>query len=269
EKEIDGVQGGSNIAANRGDALVPNSWKTRWQRFVLPSPKMNELMPDPPELKSWLEVCEEDGFVNRISNKHAGRGRYKFLHDRIQEASLALLSTQKLNNRQGQIGSILATAVLDGSKLDGEGSLLPSTSDFMVFTAANLLNAQETDKRSDMNYHQLMRLNHAAGIRAMATASVGLASKYFERAIDLMENDWSNNRALCAKIYEGAVLAEFSEGNIEGMDKYANALISREDVSLLRKVAVYQTKSQSLQSRDSGEEAMASNLDLLAKLGSQ
>jgi predicted ATPase len=221
-------------------------------------------MPLPSEMKSWLCACEEDGFLNNIQVKDKDRERYKFVHDCIQEASLALLSTSELNNLQRQVGQILASEIIDAPILDGKGSVLPCTNSSIIFTAVNLLNIQGGELTDDFSSHQLILLNHAAGTLAMAKASFQLASGYFEQAIDLLrDEDWTNQ--LCSKVHEGAVLAAYSDGNTQEL--HAQALMLRDDVPLLNKVTTYHTMSQSLQSRERSEEALRLNMHLLAQLG--
>jgi predicted ATPase len=177
-----------------------------------------------------------------------------------------LLSTSELNNLQRQVGQILASEIIDAPILDGKGSILPCTNSSIIFTAVNLLNIQGGELTGDFSSHQLILLNHAAGTLAMAKASFQLASGYFEQAIDLVrDEDWTNQ--LCSKVYEGAVLAAYSDGNTQKMELHARALTLRDDVPLLNKVTTYHTMSQSLQSRERSEEALRLNMHLLAQLG--
>ncbi|KAL3915565.1 MAG: hypothetical protein SGILL_005590 [Bacillariaceae sp.] len=220
-------------------------------------------MPDPSRLSASLGICELDGFLNHVKAKDE-TAKYKFVHDRIQEAALSLLPPRDFRNLQCQIGRILA-----GTILDDDGEVMPYTSDYLIFTAVNLLNAQEPGDITGLSRHHLVCLNFAAGCRATAKTSFARASGYFDTAISLLkEEDWSASSELCAKIYEGAVLAAYSNGNTEMMDKHASIALARQDLDVLCKVPVYHIISQSLKSSEKNHRD-ALNLDrtLLEQLG--
>ena len=232
------------------------------------------------ELTEWLKECEDNGFLFCISKKKGGGGgdnsneyTYKFVHDRIQEAALALLPPDKLSQLKLEIGRVLVQMVTDE-----RGKIKTSSSDFLVFTAVNLLddsNAmmfwefEETTTKS-LSRLSLIRLNQTAGDRSLSKSYFGLANKYFDAAVNLLnEKDWREQSQLCAEVYSGAAAAGYGAGASEWMTKYADIVLSKDNIQLLDKVPVFHTKIQYLLSTERTAEAISLTLELLNKLGIQ
>ena len=225
------------------------------------------------EIKGWLHTCEENGFLFSISKKGGDTDdcSYKFVHDRIQEAALALLPPNKLSKLKLEIGRVLAQMVTDET-----GMVKSASSNFLVFTAVNLLddeNAIKTRESVTSNMQSLSRLslillNQTAGDRSLSKSYFGLATKYFDTAVSLLEeSDWQERSKLCATVYSGAALAGYGAGDSEWMTKYADIILAKDELQLLDKVPTYHMVIQYQLSTENNTEAINMTLELLGLLG--
>jgi len=222
-------------------------------------------LPAASEIHTWLKECEDGGFLTSIKVKENDGTTFKFVHDRIQEAALGLLTPSKLERLESAIGRAIASQITDDS-----GVVQESASDYLVFTAVNLLAAhQEVDAvETAISRSHYAFLNQAAGDRSTAKSSFKLAVRYYDTAVGLLsEGDWREKREFCAKVYSGAAWSSFCAGDAEQMLYYADVLLSREEVPILLKSSTYHTKIQYLCNADRHMEGIVLTLELLEALG--
>ena len=231
------------------------------------------------DIEAALEACEKQGFIDRFDSLTLSTSAttmqpslvnevsYRFTHDRIQEAALALLTKDNLKNLQVMMGKILVESLLDQHR-----RIPASASDLIVFWAADVLNEADiqtnTQQRRPLSKDEMIHLNYTAGIRAMSKTSFGLAGDYFARAsYAVSRRNWKESEAQCIDLYTKAAMAAYSRGASEAMASYLGTLLSRNDVELLDKVDGYCLSIQSNHAAERNEEAYLQNLELLNKLG--
>jgi predicted ATPase len=239
------------------------------------------------EISAWLSVCELDGYIDQlhISSQDVNDRRedtaYRFVHDQVQEAALRLMGSSRLSILRYSVGRALVKDLLNSS-----GNVTKGTPPHMVFTAANLINAWSTASTAsiefyasnhaydsqhcptDVDYHDLVNINFAAGNLAMSQASFKKASEYFNNAIDnLGKNCWKEPQQLAARLYCKAAWANYCLGEVEQMREDCDLILQRSELSLLDKVPAYHILMQSYLSLERNNKALQMNLDLLEQLG--
>ena len=218
------------------------------------------------ELRDFLDVCEVDGYVDRLEGSH--ESSYRFVHDQIQAAALASLPSIQLVDLQFLVGKFLAHH-LDNEDTSQKQSSTTRNKDHTLFTAVNLLNAQAGRILDDDALRmQVIRLNLLAGKDALETASFSTASSYFLSAIDILPtNSWEIHQQLSTEIYSKAAQATYCAGEPSRTNEYCGIILSQDNVPLLDKVPAYHLLMQLRLAEERHEEGIEIALDLLKKLG--
>ena len=234
---------------------------------------------DKDEIEAAFEACEKQGFIDRIDSlvlspvdetkksTFTSEISYRFVHDRIQEAALALLPQQELRSLKVMMAKILIESLLD------EKRKIPTTaSDLIVLWGVDVLNGPGCDEsgndRGWLSKPELVYLNYTAGVRAMSKASFELAGCYFAQAIEnLSKESWETTKQQCVNLYTNAAMAAYNMGATESMKAYLNVVLSRSDIHPLDRIDAHYISIQSKISAERNEEAYHENAGVLKRLG--
>ena len=229
---------------------------------------------DKAEIEAAFEAYEKQGFIDRIDglvlspvdetkkSSFTTEISYRFVHDRIQEAALALLPQQESRSLKVMMAKILIESLLDEKR-----QIPAAASDLIVLWAVDVINEASGRDRS-LSKPELVHLNYTAGVRAMSKASFELAGSYFALAIEnLSNNSWKTTKQQCLDLYTSAAMAAYSSGETERMKAYSDAVLSRSDVDLLDKIDAHYISIQSYLSGEMNEEACRENVRVLKRLG--
>lgn len=182
-------------------------------------------------------------------------GKYKFVHDRIQQAAYSLIPESELpmfhlavgRNLLGQLSSILL-----------EKHVFVVLNQFI--RGANLLDSQ-TEK------YRIASLCLSALIKATKTSAFRLSSQYADFGISLLGMwGWKDEYDLTLALYSSACEVQSCTGNFEKLDSFTEEIF-RNAHSLQDKVRAYVIQVYSLGGRNRHQEAIEIGLEVLRQLG--
>ena len=202
-----------------------------------------------PDVHMLLADAVRAGLVFRFAD------RYKFLHDRVQEAGYSLIAPNRRPEVHAKIGR-QCVAHMTSSELDEH-----------LFDVVNQLN-QGLPLIDDASERSLLRrLNHLAGKKAKSSIAYGAARNYFERAVALLALDaWRNNYEEAFSSFIELAESEYLTGNATRADELFS-LILRNASSRLDRARVYSLRISLCQTSGRFEEAVVAGLEGLGLFG--
>ncbi|MBD2494247.1 ATP-binding sensor histidine kinase [Nostoc sp. FACHB-280] len=158
--------------------------------------------------------------------------RYKFLHDRVQQAAYLLIPEDKKQETHYQIGQLL----LEHTSLEKQAE--------NIFDIVNHLNIARELIATKFQKHQLAQLNLMAGEKALTATAYSAAAKYFHNGVKSLDTDsWQSDYRLTVSLYESAIKAEYLNINFAYAQSLANLVLERA-TSLLDRIKIYELQIQ-------------------------
>ncbi|ATB35299.1 sensor histidine kinase [Cystobacter fuscus] len=163
------------------------------------------------EVEQGIEPALQEGMLVR-----AGPEKYRFQHDRIQQAAHCLLSEAESKAVHLRIGRLLLE------------SLSPEKLRESLFDVVSQLNTGLELIEDPAERRQLARLNIEAGDKARAAMALRPAITYFSTAFALIPGDpWETDPALAFELRLTQARCEFMDGNIAEARRQIDALPAR------------------------------------------
>ncbi|AFZ19745.1 protein kinase domain-containing protein [Allocoleopsis franciscana] len=181
--------------------------------------------------------------------------KYKFSHDRIQQAAYALINEEDKKIIHLQIGRLL----LQNAAPDGLSEKIFKIVDHFNMGIEMITKPEERDK--------IAKLNLRAGQRAKAATAYGVAIKYLNAGFKLLpDNSWETQYELALDLHIEAVEVEYLNTNYE-RSAMLSAVVKHQAKTLLEKVRVYEIEIQSEISQNKLQEALQTGLQVIKMLG--
>ena len=149
-----------------------------------------------------------------IENKN----QLQFIHDKVQEASLSAISTEKRRQIHWQVGNHLLSAIPSGADLEKLDNL------FTIVSHLNLGRDQNPDKETA---YLLSSLNYHAGNKALDSLAAVSANEYFNLSCELLPEDcWEDKHYEQAfRVYQKTAKTELMCGNYEKSERLLSLLL--------------------------------------------
>ncbi|MEH1834977.1 MAG: AAA family ATPase [Nostoc sp.] len=180
--------------------------------------------------------------------------KYKFVHDRVQQAAYSLIPEEQKKPIHLKIGLLLLSNIPVAER--GE----------KIFELVNQFNIAVEFISHQAKRDELAQMNLIAGRKALASTAYPAAVKYLTIGIQLLAgNSWETKHHLSLALYETATEAAYLAGNFEQMEQLAKVVLARE--TLLEKVKVYEVKIQAYGAQNQALEAVNTALAFLKVLG--
>ena len=184
-----------------------------------------------------------------------GTGRYRWLHDKLQEGALELIDEKQLSELKSRVGRVLVSKL--GAKELGEA----------IFVVCNLLNQGSAPSDAKARV-QLAEYNLRAAERAVDLSAFESAFSYAEAGIKaLPDGHMHEYQELSVGLYSTSAEATGYTGCIEHMEKRCKEVIQLENCPLRNKMRVYHVLLDHIHHKGKPEEAIELCLDVLGKLG--
>ena len=207
-----------------------------------------------PALTGGLIVPQDDNY-RLFQNLDPDRTRYRFVHDRVQQAAYSLTHEHELEALHLQIGKQL------------KGSLREDEIDARIFEISNHLNQAKRLLSSPYEREQLANLNLRAGLRAREAAAFDSALEYLNTGLELLpEAAWQDCYDLTLELHTAAA----GIANIKGQHARMQRLVSEVELHarvLLDRVRVFEIRIQSQVASNRFHDALDTALELLTQLG--
>ena len=192
---------------------------------------------------------------DRLTQEFDELAKYRFLHDRVQQAAYSLIPDNQKQKTHLQIGQLLLHCC---SEIEREEKL---------FDIVGHLN-QAKDLIIPPNERQaLAQLNLAAGRKARTSTAYAAAMVYLQTGIGLLKPDcWLSEYELTLNLYVAGAEAAYLSGDFEGMEQMT-ALVLDSSQRILDKIKVYEIQILARIAQSLYLEALAVARDALQQLG--
>ena len=181
--------------------------------------------------------------------------RYKFVHDKIQQAAYSLMTDQERLLLHSKIGHMLLQST-PVEQLEEK-----------IFEIVNQLNFEIEVLQNQQKKDKLAALNLLAGKKAKISFAYQGAFDYLLIAIKLLdENSWQEHYNLTLSLYQEITEVAYLKGNVEQMNSWGDIVLEKAE-TILDKVSVYAIKIQASAGSNRGKEAINIGLIILRSLG--
>ncbi|MBW4555017.1 MAG: AAA family ATPase [Trichormus sp. ATA11-4-KO1] len=181
--------------------------------------------------------------------------KYKFIHDRVQQAAYSLIPQHQKQSIHLKIGQLLLKNTSVAER------------DERIFELVNQFNIAVPLITSSGDRHQLAEMNLVAGRKALASTAYPAALKYLTTGIELLADDtWKTQYELTLALYETAAEAAYLAGDFEQTERLTEVVL-QQTKTLLEKVKVYEIKIQAYGAQNKALEAINTALVVLKLLG--
>ncbi|WP_224245601.1 trifunctional serine/threonine-protein kinase/ATP-binding protein/sensor histidine kinase [Hyalangium gracile] len=202
------------------------------------------------QVEQDLEPALQEGLVMRTGPEH-----YRFLHDRIQQASHVLIPEAEREALHLRIGRLLL------------GSLSPSEVRERLFDIVSQFNVAVALLTDERERHAIARLNAEAGARARASSAHGSAVTYLTTAFALIPGEpWRTDPELAFKVRLERASSELMTGHSAEALQLTEELLSHAR-SLTEIADAYTVKNEILLIGGDIDAAASCLLECLARLG--
>jgi predicted ATPase/signal transduction histidine kinase len=215
-------------------------WQALQKGLVIPTTKI---------YKFFTEAESEDLF-NVSANPS-----YRFLHDRVQQASYSLIPEPKKKQTHYHIGKLLQQNL---SEIEQEEKL---------FDIVGHLNLGQELITQPGEQEALARINLAAAQKARNSTAYSAAKTFVEIVLKLLAEDcWESQYELALNCYVNASEIAYLNADFEGMEVLANRVLESAK-TVLDQVKIYQIKISARTTQNRMLEAIAIGQKALKELG--
>ncbi|MEH2315884.1 hybrid sensor histidine kinase/response regulator [Nostoc sp.] len=180
---------------------------------------------------------------------------YKFLHDRVQQASYSLIPDDQKKQTHLKIGELLLKHT---SETDIEEN---------IFEIVNQLNIGAEFIIQQPQKDRLAQLNLIAGQKAKAATAYESSVKYLNAGLGLLAaNSWECQYNLTLNLYVETAAVEFLNTNFERAEMLSDVVLAQAK-TLLDRVQVSETKMQFYIAKNQMQAALNTGLQVLKMLG--
>ncbi|MBD2355543.1 AAA family ATPase [Tolypothrix sp. FACHB-123] len=181
--------------------------------------------------------------------------KYKFVHDRVQQAAYYLIPVDQKKPIHLKIGLLLLSNIPISEREE------------KIFELINQFNIALEFITHQSKRNHLAEMNLTAGRKALASTAYSSALKYLKIGIELLADDsWDNYYELTLALYETAAEAAYLSGEFEEMEELVKVVLAKAK-KLLEKVKVYEVQVQAYGAQGKALEAVNIALAFLKLLG--
>lgn len=201
------------------------------------------------EISNALKSAINEGLITTNGKN------YRFVHDRIQQASYALMGNEERLRTHLSIGQNLQAFERKNKTNQKHLEIV----DHFNISKSLFVSPEECLELASLNLR-------AAEIAQKSSAFLS-GLKYALMGIEIIpKNSWKNNHKLSFKLYEMASVNAFMAGDIEKMNFYAE-ILTKHSIETQDIVQVIKCKIQSLTASQQHGKSLKIGLDLLSKMG--
>ena len=202
------------------------------------------------QLLGSLDIAVAEGLLDKIDDK------YRFSHDRIQEAAYAIMNLLEQGCFHFNYGMALAPLATD------------EEDDSILLIAANQLNlARPEAVQEESQYAIVAGLNLKAGKKSMEMSDFVAAYSYFDHGISfLRKNHWEEHYALSLELFDLAARCALTNGDASSLNLLSQQVLEKAK-SFEDKLSVMYYTMCALAASVKLPESIKRGLNILAKLG--
>ncbi|HSF76664.1 MAG TPA: serine/threonine-protein kinase PknK, partial [Microcoleus sp.] len=180
---------------------------------------------------------------------------YKFLHDRVQQASYSLIPDDQKKETHRKIGQLLLNSTTHEERKEN------------IFALVNQLNYGTDLITLELERYELAELNLIAGQKAKAATAYESAVKYLNVGLGLLaEDSWHSQYELTLNLHLEAAETEYINTNFERSQQLSETSL-KQAKTLLEKGKVYELRIQLEMSQNRRISALDNGLAVLEMFG--
>ena len=207
------------------------------------------------EVQQRLAPALDEGMLQRTRGAAGREARYRFAHDRVQQAAYALVSVEKRPPLHLSIGRHFLVHLTGDARDAG------------LFDIVDHLNAARTALQAPGEPTELARLNLEAGQRATASAAFEPALRYFAMGMEALgAAPWDDEPELARALWLARGESEFLNGNHEESTRFLSEYLARARTPI-EAMPAYGVRIASHNARGQFVDAIRIGLEALASLG--
>ncbi|MEG4585826.1 AAA family ATPase [Microcoleus sp. MOSTC5] len=227
-------------------------WKALQEGLILPISEIYKFYQAEENSESVIGNGQE---FDHLSITHDQLPKYKFLHDRVQQAAYSLIPDDQKQATHYQIGQLLLQQISAEARED------------RIFEIVNQLNHGTALITQPTQREELALLNLIACRKAKTSTAYQAAHEYATVGLSLLGNNtWQQQYEMTLALYELAAEVAMLNGNFEAMEQFIDIVIQQAR-SLPEKVNVYCIRIQSHISQSKLTSAIAIAQPVLQQLG--
>jgi len=227
-------------------------WKALQEGLILPVSDVYKFYQEAGNSSSITSTGEES---EQLPVKNDQLAKYKFFHDRVQQAAYSLIPEEQKRSTHLKIGQRLLNNTPEVEREE------------IMFDIVNHLNVGVNLITHELDREQLARLNLVAGKKAKAATAYSAAVEYFNIGRELLAvNSWENQYELTLALHTEAAEAAYLSGDFDRMETLASVVESCAK-TLLEKVKLYEVKIEAYMAQNKLQEALNTGLPVLKQLG--
>jgi predicted ATPase/signal transduction histidine kinase/tRNA A-37 threonylcarbamoyl transferase component Bud32 len=223
-------------------------WAALHEGLIIPENEVYKLYQDDHGESPIIDHQEKPNYQVQLP-------RYKFIHDRIQQAAYSLIPEEQKTPIHLKIGLLLLSNTPVAER------------EAKIFELVNQFNIAVKWITHQTKRDELATMNLIAGRKALASTAYRAAVKYLIHGIELLSDDtWQRKYELTLDLYQNATEAAYLAGDFEQTEKLTEVVLSRAK-TLLEKVKVYDIQIQAYGAQNKGVEAVKIAINILQELG--
>jgi predicted ATPase/signal transduction histidine kinase len=227
-------------------------WKALQEGLILPVSDVYKFYQEGGNSLSITSTGEES---EQLPVKNDQLAKYKFFHDRVQQAAYSLIPEEQKRSTHFKIGQRLLKNTPEGDREE------------RMFDIVNHLNVGVKLISHELDREQLARLNLVAGKKAKAATAYSAAVEYFNIGRELLAvNSWEIQYELTLALHTEAAEVAYLSGDFDRMETLASVVESCAK-TLLEKVKLYEVQIEAYMAQNKLQEALNTGLPVLKQLG--
>ncbi|MBE9050594.1 AAA family ATPase [Nostocales cyanobacterium LEGE 11386] len=227
-------------------------WPALLDGLVLPQ---NEGYNFSPEADHEQQVMSNGEESHKLLTTNYQLIKYKFVHDRVQQAAYSLIPTEQKKQIHLKIGLLLLKNIPVEEREE------------KIFELVNQFNIAVEFITNQAKRDELAAMNLIAGHKAVTSTAYSAAMKYLTAGIELLSgNSWDMKYELTLALYETAAEAAYLNGEFEQTKQLVQVVLAKAK-TLLEKVKVYEVTIQAYGAQGKAQEAVKAALAFLKLLG--
>jgi predicted ATPase/signal transduction histidine kinase len=216
-------------------------WKALQEGLILPTTEV---------YKFYQEESDD-----KLSQESEQLAKYRFLHDRVQQAAYSLIPENQRQLTHLKIGRLLLKNTLEMELTEN------------IFDIVNHFNIAISQIELLPERQQLAELNLLAGQKAKAATAFTAASNYLNQAQTLLPKDaWQLQYPLTLALHEAMAEVAYLNGNFPEMEELVEIVLGQAR-TLTDKVKAYEIKIQANTAQNKMVEAVKTAQTVLQLLG--
>jgi hypothetical protein len=212
------------------------------------------------QIRESLEIALREILIYPIDHR-----RYRFIHDRVQQAAYALISEEDKKPVHLKIGRLL----LEEFHLLEESKTLKTIkeAEVRIFDIANHFNIAIDLINVESEKIKVLRLNLKAAKKAAAATAYQTGWEYIQKALLLLPNDgWKKHYDLTLSVYNEAIQLAYLSSTYAEINRLGDIVLAFAS-KIMDKSTVYEYQIMGLIAQNQFEEAVNIALDVMGRLG--